>query len=252
MDVYQNFQKLQSKKAENFDKLWSAKMKVQFGRQEKEVLGAMPQKATQADKDKWLLDKKKQRKEMKKEFTPLQSEIVKEGSKEGYALIGMDEEIDVSNPVVQEYLEKNTFNFSDSITDETNLKLGKSLSDGIKDGESIPQLRKRVQGVFKGMVKYRSEMIARTETIKATNWGTERAYKESGVVKGKIWLTAMDERVCEFCGPMDGKEVSLDKSFFDKGDTAQGREGGKLNLDYDIVSHPPLHPNCRCTIIPKV
>ena len=61
------------------------------------------------------------------------------------------------------------------------------------------------------MKSYRSERIARSEVIKATNWGTEEAYKESGVVDGKIWLTAFDERTCEFCASLDGKTTDLGK-----------------------------------------
>ena len=38
--------------------------------------------------------------------------------------------------------------------------------------------------------------------------------------------------------------------FFDKGEIMENAKGGKLNFEYEDVGHPPLHPMCRCTVIP--
>ena len=56
---------------------------------------------------------------------------------------------------------------------------------------------------------------------------------------------------CEFCSGMDGKIVELDDDYFDKGDEYKVGDNS-LNLDYDDVGEPPLHSNCRCTIIPII
>jgi len=71
------------------------------------------------------------------------------------------------------------------------------------------------------------------------------------VVEGKEWLVAFDERTCEFCMSVKG-EYNLDQEFFEKGDTVTGTEGGKLPVNFSNVEAPPLHPNCRCTIIPVI
>jgi hypothetical protein len=42
-----------------------------------------------------------------------------------------------------------------------------------------------------------------------TNIASEEAWRQSEVVEAKEWFTAKDERVCEFCGPMNGKTVGL-------------------------------------------
>ncbi len=245
--INQKFWEVKVAKAAKFEKIWAGKMNNIFDDQSNEVRASMGAKATKEDIDKWLLDKKKQIKKMAKVFIPLGANVVAEGAKEGFNLIGMDDEIDVSNPKVQQFLKKNTFKFSDEITDETNTKLGKTLADGIEKGESIPELKKRVGELFDDMKSYRSERIARSEVIKATNWGTEEAYRESGVVDGKIWLTAFDERTCPYCSDLDGKTVDLGENFADKGDEVSG-----YKVEYDNVGVPPLHPNCRCTIIPQI
>lgn len=250
---FHGFWEAKVKVAQNFEKLWKMKAEALFSTQASEVLSRIPKKAV--DKDdikKWLLKKEVERPRNKKFYKALAEEIIKQGSREGFALLGLDKEIDVSNPVVQKYLEESIFRLADATTEETNAKLGKELAEGVESGEGVPKLRKRVQSVFSSMAKYRAERIARSEVIRATNWGTEKAYKESGVVEGKVWLTATDERTCEFCGPLDGREVGLSKNYFNKGDDVSGSEGGTLSVNYDNVAVPPLHPNCRCTIIPKI
>jgi SPP1 gp7 family putative phage head morphogenesis protein len=92
-------------------------------------------------------------------------------------------------------------------------------------------LSKRIAEVYQKAKDYRTDRIARTETATAANQGTLEAYKQSGVVKKKEWITADDERLCDLCAPMDGEVVNIDDNF----------SAG--------ISAPPLHPNCRCTIV---
>jgi SPP1 gp7 family putative phage head morphogenesis protein len=74
-------------------------------------------------------------------------------------------------------------------------------------------------------------MIARTETAKADVEGNIEAYKQSGVVSGKQWITGAG--CCDLCDELDGTIVEIDEDF--------PNEGG---------SGPPLHPNCRCDVLP--
>jgi hypothetical protein len=50
---------------------------------------------------------------------------------------------------------------------------------------------------------------------------------------------------------MDGEVIDISDGFFGKGDTVTGREGGKLDLNYEDVDNPPLHVDCRCFIRPE-
>jgi hypothetical protein len=64
-----------------------------------------------------------------------------------------------------------------------------------------------------------------------------------GLIDGvvvKKFSTAGDERVCPFCGPLDGKVVGLEETF--------PGIGGLVPNTYV----PPVHPQCRCTIIYEV
>lgn len=139
---------------------------------------------------------------------------------------------------LSEFFEIRTFRFATEVTRETNKKLQAAFKEGTEAGESIPELKKRISGLFEEMAAYRSERIARTETIIGSNFATEEAYKESGVVEAKEWLATRDERTDDECAALDGKVVSLSGKFFKD--------------DYFSGEYPPLHVNCRCTLIPVI
>lgn len=104
----------------------------------------------------------------------------------------------------------------------------------LEEGATNDDIAERV-GRASGFAPARATTIARTETAFADNAGTLIAWDASGEVEGKEWLVA-DSRVCPLCTPMDGVRVELDGTF-----TAQ---------DGTEVDGPPLHPNCRCTLLP--
>lgn len=130
---------------------------------------------------------------------------------------------------------------------ETTLKLlNQQLSEGVSNGEALNALVQRVADVFKLTDTYRAEQVARTTVFGVANSAAREAYKQSGVVTQVAWHTAEDEKVCEYCGPMDGKTIAVDDNFFDKGDTVPGANGNTMPLNFMGIEDPPLHPNCRC------
>ena len=134
---------------------------------------------------------------------------------------------------------------------ETVKKVRSEVSTGIEAGEGSTELGKRLTEHFDVHLKrHRSVLIALTETSWAYNEGTMQAYAESHVVKGKEWLTAADDRLCEFCSPMNGEILDVEGAYWSKGDSVIGEAGGTLTASYEDIRHPPLHPRCRCTLIP--
>lgn len=91
----------------------------------------------------------------------------------------------------------------------------------------------------------RAKRIARTETIAAQNQGllaTWQEYERAGVLEGveRVWISAPESpnpaRPCESCLEMDGKAVGINDPF------------SSAILGIDVMT-PPLHPNCRCTVV---
>lgn len=244
------FQNKQLTVADEYEKKFKTRFNDIFEQQKKEVLAKLDKKELKP-KD-FLLSLGKEKKRYIRELAELFSAMIVSQSKEAFNFIGIDDEFSLTNPNVTQYLSKRAFKFATPVTRETNRRLANELSEGINAGESIPKLQDRVESIFGDMKATRSERIARSETIRATNYASEQAYIESGVVEGKRWLTALDDRTCEFCDEMNGEVVELGESFADRGETFVGRDGGTLPIDYETVEHPPLHPDCRCTLIPIV
>lgn len=88
----------------------------------------------------------------------------------------------------------------------------------------------------------RFDKIGRTEAMTSMNFGRQILFDQA-VLRGalpvgakKTWVTAIDERVCPTCRPMDGQTVPFKESF--------SLGGARLMV-------PPAHPNCRCLIVPS-
>lgn len=148
---------------------------------------------------------------------------------------------DLALKLANEYLENEGLQFVNGVNQTTRKAINKSLKEGLAKGEDIDQLKDRITSIFKGIPESRGRTIARTEILSATNFSAEQSYKESGIVEGKQWLTALDERTDKHprgCGWLDGQTVGVNDDF--KGS------------DFGSISRPPLHPNCRCTIVPVV
>lgn len=166
--------------------------------------------------------------------------------------IGVYGSLSLATRTALEFLDKNGLKLVKEISQTTQDELKEKLKVGLAEGLGIGELKKIVQSVFKDASGERAEMIARTEIIRATNFAANEAYLQAkGVVVRKEWLAERDERTCPFCIEIDGKTISVEKTFFKKGDTVNA--GGKTyTVTLLDVGYPPLHPNCRCTIIPIV
>ncbi len=121
-----------------------------------------------------------------------------------------------------------------AIDDSTRDFVRGDVTTAIAEGWSNDRLSTALAQNY-GFSKERALTIARTETNFAASQGALAGYKASGVVQGKQWLTADDDLVSEEC-------------------EANG-DAGVIGLDEDFPSGddaPPVHPNCRCAVVPIV
>ncbi len=126
------------------------------------------------------------------------------------------------------------------ITEGTRDGVRAAVGDALAEGWSNDKLAQMLAQAY-AFSDERAMVIARTETQLATQDGALQGYRASGLVQGKQWVTAEDDRVSEECeangnaGPRgDGVLMDLDEAF-PSGDVA-----------------PPVHPNCRCVIVPYI
>jgi HK97 family phage portal protein len=166
---------------------------------------------------------------------------------------------DTVNPAVRRFVDSHVARLASETNAYTRVQLRDLLGDGMDRGETIDQLKRRVQawasevGDSSRGVGWRAARIARTESARAFMAGQEEAWKQSGVVAGKRWLLAPD--ACEFCEAAaaefnSSRTVPLGRAFYPLGATLTGTQGGVMRFDYEEVGGPPLHPQCRCDLIP--
>jgi len=163
---------------------------------------------------------------------------------------------DVKNPLVHESIMTRANKFSDSIVNTTRDWLHVVITENINLGPY--GLEKKIRQLYPEMSKYRSVRIARSETIFAMNEGAERSYIQSGVVDQKRWICAHDERLCPICSYMDGKTINVGTNYFNQGESLTVAKPQKasdtltVTFNYESISHPPIHPSCRCSIVPII
>lgn len=98
------------------------------------------------------------------------------------------------------------------------------LSEGAKSSESPLKVAKELESA--GIAH--AETVARTEMARAREMANLDIMKAQNVEKVQF-IASEDERMCPICGQYHGKV-------------------------YDVGSAPvlPLHPNCRCTLVPYI
>ena len=162
--------------------------------------------------------------------------------------------VDEQRAMVREYVERSTageFTVTQTarglrdVVGLTNQQSGwvenfrnREILDQMNRGNSFDEAyqlsEKRTAAYQKRIHKYRTETIARTETIRASSEGRQQAW-DQGLEQGfisqfakKKWLAESD--ACDICGPLGGMDPIPIKSSFP-------------------VGEPPAHPNCRCDVL---
>lgn len=223
------------KRQSPYERKFGTKLRELFSKQEAEVLANMKRspKSVKANwEDDWLFNEADWIKRFGEAGRPFLGGVMEDvgESTMGDLAVGID--FDIDDPRVQRWLGMRLEQYSKDVNKTTLKGLKATLREGVRLGESIPELRKRVQDVFTIANRTRATMIARTETITASNRGAIEAMIQSGVVEKKQWYCALDERTCDECMDLHEQAVGLEENF----------SGG--------VYGPSLHVQCRCTVLP--
>ena len=191
-------------------------------------------------------------KELEEATQPFVRMTLQAGGEQALKDLSVETMYDPLNPEVARSLELHRTGSIVGINVTTQQKLRNLTATAIDEGEGVVGVRNRIMAEWDLFDKYRATTIARTEVIWAWNEGARQGYKQSGIVTRMEWLSTGDDRTCDFCPELDGKtvDITVDEQFFDKGEIMENAKGGKLNFEYEDVGHPPLHPMCRCTVIP--
>lgn len=206
------------------------------------------------------------------DFAPLIMETLLEGIDSGVVTlpdaIAQLVDWDVINTSALDFLDGYSFDTLTRINATTRNQVVAKIDRWIRAGESLPKLTAQLAPIFG---EKRAEMIAATEVTRIYAEGNLMTWRSTGVVGGKRWMTAFDERVCPFCGPLHNTVVAIDSDFQlttsqlanseqvrallgdSFSDTAALQKATSLlRSTGSRVSAPPYHPRCRCWLQPFV
>ncbi len=169
--------------------------------------------------------------------------IVADVGEAALAELAADLSFNLAATAVADFIEEKALKYITNINRTTRAALRASLSEGVSASETLGELVARVDEAFDGR-RANSLTIARTETAPAYNFATQEAWKQSGVVTAKQWLSAKDDAVRDSHEGADGQEVPLSASFSVGGESL--RYPGDPNGSGENII------NCRCTMVPVV
>lgn len=184
-------------------------------------------------------------------LTPLLVELAKEQGNDILAMLGLESEFIATDEVLRA-LERYALLASRSYVGTLRQGIKAILINGVKRGDSPEVIGRKIRAKYTAFNRKQALTIARTETIRAANYTNEQAFIQSNVVSGKEWFTSLDERVCPYCIPLNNKVFDLKEVIFEKDSTFTGDSDTPITFSYDSVIAPPLHPNCRCTLVPVI
>lgn len=176
-------------------------------------------------------------------------------------------QFDARNPyAVREAIEKAAALIAE-VDEETRQAIRELIADAINRQESPAKIAKRVrqmiglttrqqaailklvdQGEPESVVwreirkalRYRAELIAHTETMRAANqgqqalWESARSVNLLGSEVRREYVATSDSHVCPECEALDGRTYGLHEQIWSK---------------FGLTDTPPIHPACRCVMV---
>lgn len=168
------------------------------------------------------------------DLTPLLESVATLAGQNAMKMTGQDQ---VYLPFgYRDTIKSNVDKFASSLFETDKDHLTGILDDGLKSGKSIPEIRSQIEKDFPEYTKMQAQRITRTEVLRTSNQASLDAFEQSGVVEAKQWLTAGATDECE---QYEGQIETLSDNFYSSGNEFQDGD-------------PPLHPNCRCVLLPIV
>lgn len=187
-------------------------------------------------------------KKIVKLLIPVYEDIFEKQTGLTFALLGLNNIIPTTSEIFKDFVKDNALEWATAISETNKARILKIMADWAEKEESISSLKMKLKSVLEDQANHRIELIALTEVQRAANYASMMVYKQTGAI-GYEWFTAEDERVCQFCRPMNGKKIYTNQVFFVKGSNFIGEDLGKLKFGKGSIPHPPLHGRCRCTLL---
>lgn len=179
------------------------------------------------------------------EVGPVEQEGFERWAQEAMDALGVGGRFDMRNPLVRQRLEAFAGERIRRINETTRNELREQLAASAANGEGVAGAAWRVEQVFEEAQGYRAEMIARTELVGLSNAANVEAWRQSGVVDGKEWLSVRDGNTRDSHRELDGQTVDSVDGVFRTSTGRTALQPGAFGVAEEDI-------NCRCTALPRV
>jgi hypothetical protein len=160
------------------------------------------------------------------------------------APIGFNQEmIDLIN----HYFAGDILNFSEGITDTTRELIKAILQQATEEGRGYDWIVEQLTSGSNDLTRNRSRLIARTETVTATNHAAYFAAAKTGLLMVKQWLSAGDNRVRLDHEIVNGNKIGFD-DYFQVGTNRMLLPGARVQ-ENGLPTDAGEVCNCRCNVL---
>lgn len=201
-------------------------------------------------------------------FVPMLQGVIGAQAENWGSILGL--EFDLRNLFSEEWFTTYKLRFAQPITDTTLSGLSDMFAQAQAEGWSVPTMQRRLGSMFQQwsqgdltsedfdwyanrMPAHRTEMIARTETMRASNAGSHALFQDWGV-PAREWLSTHDGR-------------ARDTHLLAEAHYSEGGDPGPLPMGQPFIvgGYPMMYPgdaelgapasefvNCRCVTLPQI
>lgn len=146
--------------------------------------------------------------------------------------------------LIEQYYGLDFLNLSEGISDTTRQILFDVLTEAQNLGKSFDDIVKELEGTE--LSKVRSRLIARTETVAASNSGAMLAAQESGILLKKVWIATYDSRTRHTHRGVQTGAIDIDEPF--KVGKYEMMQPGSKKQPNGLPVGPEEVCNCRCCV----
>lgn len=160
------------------------------------------------------------------------------------APFGFNEEM---TDLINQWFELGWLNTAESITDSTRDLIQQVMKEAVEEGWSYDRIEQELTKESKDLTRNRSALIARTETVTATNQAAYFAAAKTGLMMKKEWLSANDDRVRMHHLQVNGSKVDME-GYFTVGTSRILLPGARVQ-ENGLPTPAKEVCNCRCVVL---
>jgi hypothetical protein len=147
--------------------------------------------------------------------------------------------------MINDWFEANVLETIETITNTTRKLIKEVLQQATEEGRNLNWIERELTS--DDFSKNRARLIARTETVTASNRASYMAAAKTGLMYKKEWLSAGDNRVRPDHQMVNGSRIDME-DYFIVGDTKMLLPGARVQ-ENGLPSPASEICNCRCVVL---